>query len=145
MHVYFMSCFKCCRTGVLVKAKPRSWHLPDLCFEICRFSQVVFIIPSNLMHHLFFYFRSFLELILLLAEWLAFTLSSNSIMAFIKNPPALTFGSQLQSLPDRWQLFNEDQCTVSLSSPSTSQCVCFKTRQKWCNAQHMVVHKFNRF
>ena len=32
-------------------------RLPDLCFAICRFSQVRFITPSHLMHNLFFYFQ----------------------------------------------------------------------------------------
>ena len=31
--------------------------LPDLCFAICRFSQVRFITPSHLTHNLFFYFQ----------------------------------------------------------------------------------------
>ena len=31
-------------------------RLPDLCFAICRFSQVRFITPSHLTHNLFFYF-----------------------------------------------------------------------------------------
>ena len=29
----------------------------DLCFAICRFSQVRFITPSHLTHNLFFYFQ----------------------------------------------------------------------------------------
>ena len=32
-------------------------RLPDLCFAICRFSQVRFITPSHLTHNLFFYFQ----------------------------------------------------------------------------------------
>ena len=32
-------------------------RLTDLCFVICRFSQVVFITSSNLTHNLFFYFQ----------------------------------------------------------------------------------------
>ena len=34
-------------------------RLPDLCFAICRFSQVRFITPSHLTHNLFFYSNSF--------------------------------------------------------------------------------------
>ena len=30
---------------------------PDLCFAICRFSQVRFLTPSHLTHNLFFYFQ----------------------------------------------------------------------------------------
>ena len=36
----------------------------DLCFAICRFSQVVFITSSNLTHNLLFYFLWFLVLII---------------------------------------------------------------------------------
>ena len=32
-------------------------RLPDLCFAICRFSQVRLISPSHLTHYLFFYFQ----------------------------------------------------------------------------------------
>ena len=32
-------------------------RLSDLCFAICRFSQVRFITPSHLTHNLFFYFQ----------------------------------------------------------------------------------------
>ena len=32
-------------------------RLPDLCFAICRFSQVRFITTSHLTHNLFFYFQ----------------------------------------------------------------------------------------
>ena len=35
----------------------RSVQRTDLCFAICRFSQVRFITPSHLMHNLFFYFQ----------------------------------------------------------------------------------------
>ena len=34
-----------------------SERLPDLCFAICRFSQVRFITPNHLTHNLFFYFQ----------------------------------------------------------------------------------------
>ena len=36
---------------------PLNERLPDLCFVICRFSQVRFITPSHLTHNLFFYFQ----------------------------------------------------------------------------------------
>ena len=39
---------------------PLSWtieRLPDVCFAICRFSQVRFITPGHLTHNLFFYFQ----------------------------------------------------------------------------------------
>ena len=35
----------------------RSVQRTDLCFAICRFSQVRFITPSRLTHNLFFYFQ----------------------------------------------------------------------------------------
>ena len=35
----------------------RSVQRTDLCFAICRFSQVRFITPSHLTHNLFFYFQ----------------------------------------------------------------------------------------
>ena len=35
----------------------RSAHRTDLCFAICRSSQVRFITPSHLTHNLFFYFQ----------------------------------------------------------------------------------------
>ena len=35
----------------------RSVQRTDLCFAICRFSQVRFITPSHLTHNLFFYIQ----------------------------------------------------------------------------------------
>ena len=36
-----------------------SAHCTDLCFAICRFSQVVFVTSNNFTHNLLFYFNSF--------------------------------------------------------------------------------------
>ena len=40
-----------------------SAHSTDLCFAICRFSQVVFVTSNNFTHNLLFYFQQFLVLI----------------------------------------------------------------------------------
>ena len=34
-----------------------SAHYTDLCFAICRFSQVVFVTSNNFTHNLLFYFQ----------------------------------------------------------------------------------------
>ena len=45
------------RKAQIRKAFVQFSRLHDLCFAICRFSQVRFITPSHLTHNLFFYFQ----------------------------------------------------------------------------------------
>ena len=48
---------KICRSQSTNQSAELNERLPDLCFAICRFSQVRFIAPSHLTHNLFFYFQ----------------------------------------------------------------------------------------
>ena len=43
--------------SVIINKGDNKGELPDLCFALCRFSQVRFITPSHLTHNLFFYFQ----------------------------------------------------------------------------------------
>ena len=48
---------KICRSQSTNQEGVRSVQRTDLCFAICRFSQVRFLTPSHLTHNLFFYFQ----------------------------------------------------------------------------------------
>ena len=52
-------------------------HCTDLCFAICRFSQVVFITSNNFTHNLLFYFQQFLVLI-----WFLFSILAQYLLLF---------------------------------------------------------------
>ena len=71
------------------QSSERNERLPDLCFSICRFSQVVFIPERNLTHNLFFLFPIVfgINLIHFFDDWKKGSAAKNSIVFFCASIP----------------------------------------------------------